>query len=46
MRTRFDVGLRCCGKEILVPEGFGEVQDAGESLLEVLGLWAGRGGGR
>ena len=46
MRTRFDVRVRWWSKEIWVLVGLVVVQDAGESLLGVLGLWAGREGGR
>lgn len=46
MRRRFDVGLRRRSKRVLVLEGLGEVQDAGEQVLAVIGLWASRGGGR
>ena len=46
MRRRFDVRVRWWSMRILVLEGLGEVQDAGEQVLGVLGLWAGRGGGR
>ena len=41
MRTRFDVRLRWWNREVLGLEGLGEVQDASEQLLGVLGLWAG-----
>ena len=46
MRTSFDVGLRWRSERNVALEDLGEVQDAGELLLGVLGLWAGRGGGR
>ena len=38
MRTRFDVRLRWWNREVLGLEGLGEVLDASEQLLEVLGL--------
>lgn len=43
MRTRFDGRLRWWSKKILVLEGLGEVQDAGEQVLGMLGLRADRG---
>ena len=46
MKRRFDVGLRWRSRRVLVLEGLGEVQDAGEQVLGVIGLWASRGGGR
>ena len=45
MRTGFDVGIRWRNK-VLILEGLGEVQDVGEQVLGVIGLWAGPGGGR
>ena len=40
---RLDVRIRCWSKKILVLEGLGEVQDAGEQVLGLLGLRADRG---
>ena len=45
MRTRFDVRVRRRRKKILVLEGLGEVRDAGELILGMLGPMADRGGG-
>lgn len=46
MRTKFDVRIRCWSKKIFVLEGLGEVRDAGEQVLGLLGPMADRGGGR
>ena len=46
MRTSFDVQVRWWSKRSLVLEGLGEVQDAGEQVLGMLGLRADREGGR
>ena len=46
MRTRFDVRFRWWNKKVLVLEGPGEVQDADEQVLGMLGRREDRGGGR